>query len=451
MAKQTIGEFLATLRKANGYTQQEVADRLGISNRTLSGWECDKVLPDILLLPVLAELYGVTVDEILAGERISKDDVPLSNKSERNLYKNRLARFGTQVWILIGVSILGGLLALSGILGLGFIPLIIGLVMLFASAFTVLALWRSAESSVNEDSEFYGAFCILLSKRFSACYYVTSAFIFLAAIVALFYALLGYPIKAIDIPLVDGLIYISIAILISFAFFVVGWVIYKKALAKWGGDTARRSITKSRRYFWTVGFWGMFPFVLAVIVAIVLCSGDFEKHITVYENESVDQFVRHMESIEHDGKVYYFPLSELAREAKNGDKFDLGDGFTATYWDGKFEFGESTFTDNGVPIIAMHTIKPYFMHGEDRPTIITFYVLRYYNPGPGVYNTSTAYYKRRENYYIERVGDGMAYIHYTVSDYSSIGYTVASAVIVMDLIVCTFLCTWKRYEYNVKM
>ena len=41
MAKQTIGEFLATLRKANGYTQQEIADRLGISNRTLSGWECD--------------------------------------------------------------------------------------------------------------------------------------------------------------------------------------------------------------------------------------------------------------------------------------------------------------------------------------------------------------------------------------------------------------------------
>ena len=64
-----MGEFLALLRKTNGFTQQDVADKLNISNRTLSSWETDRTTPDILLLPSIADLYGVTVDELLRCER----------------------------------------------------------------------------------------------------------------------------------------------------------------------------------------------------------------------------------------------------------------------------------------------------------------------------------------------------------------------------------------------
>lgn len=63
------GGFLAALRKSRGYTQQEVADQLNISNKTVSKWEQGGGYPDITLLPVLSELYEVTVDEILAGGR----------------------------------------------------------------------------------------------------------------------------------------------------------------------------------------------------------------------------------------------------------------------------------------------------------------------------------------------------------------------------------------------
>ena len=111
MARQSIGEFLATLRKAHGFTQQEVADRLDVSNRTVSSWECNSALPDILLLPALAELYGVTADEILAGERKperkqtsqEEENAPLSDRSERRLLKRRLAKFTTQAYILGGI------------------------------------------------------------------------------------------------------------------------------------------------------------------------------------------------------------------------------------------------------------------------------------------------------------------------------------------------------------
>ena len=67
-----IGDFLSALRKAQGYTQQEVAEKLNLSNKTISKWENGGGLPDITVLPALAELYGVTADDILAGEPVRR-------------------------------------------------------------------------------------------------------------------------------------------------------------------------------------------------------------------------------------------------------------------------------------------------------------------------------------------------------------------------------------------
>ncbi len=65
------GAYLSMLRKTKGMTQQEAADRLGVSNKTVSKWESGGGFPDITVLPALAELYGVTADDILAGETLS--------------------------------------------------------------------------------------------------------------------------------------------------------------------------------------------------------------------------------------------------------------------------------------------------------------------------------------------------------------------------------------------
>ena len=70
MEKKTLGSFISALRRAQGLTQQEVADRLSVSNRAVSRWERDEAMPDILLLPAIADLFGVTVDELLRGERL---------------------------------------------------------------------------------------------------------------------------------------------------------------------------------------------------------------------------------------------------------------------------------------------------------------------------------------------------------------------------------------------
>ena len=69
MDNRKIGAFIAERRKAIGLTQQMLADRLGLTNKAVSKWETGDGLPDITVLPALAENLGVTVDELLAWER----------------------------------------------------------------------------------------------------------------------------------------------------------------------------------------------------------------------------------------------------------------------------------------------------------------------------------------------------------------------------------------------
>lgn len=79
MNVEKTGAYLASLRKGRDMTQQQVADILGVSNKTVSKWESGAGLPDIGALPALAALYGVTADDILAGETrpraVSDDNV----------------------------------------------------------------------------------------------------------------------------------------------------------------------------------------------------------------------------------------------------------------------------------------------------------------------------------------------------------------------------------------
>ncbi len=111
MEQKTIGKFLSALRKANGYTQQQVADMLCVSNKTISKWECDDGYPEITMLPAIAELYGVTVDEILNGERTEK--VKPENVARKSEERTRLLieRSRLKFNNLIAVAVPFGLVA----------------------------------------------------------------------------------------------------------------------------------------------------------------------------------------------------------------------------------------------------------------------------------------------------------------------------------------------------
>lgn len=77
------GKFIAGERKARGWTQRQLAERLGISDKTVSKWERGGGFPDVsLLLPLCGEL-GISVNELLAGERVSGEDYKM--KAEENM------------------------------------------------------------------------------------------------------------------------------------------------------------------------------------------------------------------------------------------------------------------------------------------------------------------------------------------------------------------------------
>ena len=69
MDQKKIGNFLRELRKNMGFTQEQAAEKLGISSRTISRWETGAYMPDISMLIDIAELYDVDIREIIDGER----------------------------------------------------------------------------------------------------------------------------------------------------------------------------------------------------------------------------------------------------------------------------------------------------------------------------------------------------------------------------------------------
>ena len=78
-----IGKFIAEERKAKKYTQRELADKLSISDKTISKWERGIGCPEVsLLLPLCNELE-ITVNELLSGERLQEMDY--KKKAEENM------------------------------------------------------------------------------------------------------------------------------------------------------------------------------------------------------------------------------------------------------------------------------------------------------------------------------------------------------------------------------
>lgn len=70
MDQEKVGKFIAERRKSNGFTQAALAERLHITDRAVSKWETGKCLPDASIMLPLCELLGVSVNELLSGERL---------------------------------------------------------------------------------------------------------------------------------------------------------------------------------------------------------------------------------------------------------------------------------------------------------------------------------------------------------------------------------------------
>ena len=73
MDTQKIGKFLKELRKQNNMTQEQLGERIGVTNKTVSRWETGNYMPPIECLKLLSDLYGISINEILSGERLENN------------------------------------------------------------------------------------------------------------------------------------------------------------------------------------------------------------------------------------------------------------------------------------------------------------------------------------------------------------------------------------------
>ena len=82
MKKQTFGTMIAAMRKEHGMTQLELAEKMGVTDKAVSKWERDLSFPDINSIPKLADVFGVTVDELMQVKADTKEKTEYNKISE---------------------------------------------------------------------------------------------------------------------------------------------------------------------------------------------------------------------------------------------------------------------------------------------------------------------------------------------------------------------------------
>ena len=103
MNQKKIGDFISKLRKEKNLTQEQLGQKLGVSNKTISRWENGNYLPDISLFEPISQEFNISINELLKGERIEKDEeLKESHKNILNiLNKNKVEK--KKIKIFIGI------------------------------------------------------------------------------------------------------------------------------------------------------------------------------------------------------------------------------------------------------------------------------------------------------------------------------------------------------------
>jgi len=165
MERKTIGKLISALRKANGMTQREFGEKLFVSDKTVSRWECDECTPDLSLIPAIAEIFGITADELLRGERNNpersvgeareRNGKMKSEKQFRLMLEYNRKKYLNLTMISIGITILGLIAAMIANLSFskGLIAFFLALAFSVASELCQICFALNARLSTDEEDE----------------------------------------------------------------------------------------------------------------------------------------------------------------------------------------------------------------------------------------------------------------------------------------------------------
>ena len=160
MDTKKIGSFLKELRTEHAMTQEQLGEKLGVSNKTVSRWETGNYMPPVECLSMLSDIYGISINEILAGTRVATEQfteiaeknitVTLKDAERENeIFKKRM------MWILAITTVLtliiDALLPMESVKDVVVLVLVNGLAMI-ANTLNMVAVGAKCTSE-NDEAE----------------------------------------------------------------------------------------------------------------------------------------------------------------------------------------------------------------------------------------------------------------------------------------------------------
>jgi transcriptional regulator with XRE-family HTH domain len=118
MNQEKIGKFIAKCRKDKKMTQSELAEKLGVTDKSIGNWENGRNMPDLALFKPLCDELGITINDLLSGEKISKDKY--QEKFEENIVNTidystkRIRKYSNVIGLLL--VIFGLFISMSAIM-----------------------------------------------------------------------------------------------------------------------------------------------------------------------------------------------------------------------------------------------------------------------------------------------------------------------------------------------
>ena len=111
MNQEKIGRFISERRKEKGLTQMQLAEKLNITDRAVSKWETGKAMPDSSIMLLLCDILGISVNELLSGEKINMENNDQKNEQlllemTKELEKKNKTIWNA-MWTIMIVSIIG--------------------------------------------------------------------------------------------------------------------------------------------------------------------------------------------------------------------------------------------------------------------------------------------------------------------------------------------------------
>ncbi len=116
MDMQKMGSFLKELRKEKNMTQEELGEKLGVTNKTISRWETGKYMPPVECLEMLSDMHGLSINELLSGGRLSKEDF-ITNaednlKSTLTAMEDEVKKFEHRMLIVFAITTILAIVAI---------------------------------------------------------------------------------------------------------------------------------------------------------------------------------------------------------------------------------------------------------------------------------------------------------------------------------------------------